>query len=650
VSFLNQYLLYALPLASLPIIIHLINRQRHRTLPWGAMMFLLDAKRLQRSMAKLRYWLIMAMRVLSILGLIFAISRPLSSGWLGANVGSQSDTVLLLLDRSPSMEETNANTQQSKRETALAKFTDLFGKTGEGKRFVLIESTRNQPEEVLIGQLSDHPNIAATDTHSNIPAMLESASGYLTTNGVGQADIWIASDLRSTDWYEDDGRWAAVRERFASQPGVRFHLLSYPSVAEDNLAISVNKVRRRVLGDDAELSLDLTLSGMPNSSSANPIAVEFVVNGARSVLDVELKDRTASIEHAIPIPRDTLNGWGKVSLPADRNLADNEYHFVFGPEPIRLATVISDDESTSRPIKLAAMAGPDPAIEFEVTELPTSKTSNIDWNATSLLVWHADLPTGTLATQCEAFLNSGKPMICFPPETPTANAFSGLQWTQWQTIDKSNPVGIGYWDNETELLARTQSGDALPVGKQTTERICGLVDAGRALARFTNDAPFVVKANANQPLYACTTLPKEESSSLAQDGIVLYAMIQRAIEMGVGQQGGARNIETGGLAASELGLNTLLSEKPDSASSADLPYHAGSHRTDAAWLSINRPLSEDSSETLGDESIEKLFSGLEYQQIQDNVGSDSSLANEIWRLFLFAMAMALVFEAVLCLG
>ncbi len=611
-------------------------------------MFLLDAKRLQRSMAKLRYWLIMAMRVLSIIGLIFAISRPLSSGWLGANVGSQSDTVLLLLDRSPSMEETNTNTQQSKRQTALAKFTELFKKTGDGKRFVLIENTRRNPEEVAIDQLADHPNTTATDTPSNIPAMLESASDYLTANSVGQADIWVASDLRAGDWNEDDGRWAAVRERFAGQPGVRFHLLSYPSVAANNLSISVTRVRRRLVGEEAELNLELAISGSPGSQN-NLVTVEFLVNGARSVLQVELKDKT-SIEHTIPIAADKLHGWGKVTLPADRNLADNEHYFVFGPEPVRLVTIISDDDATTRPIRLAAMAGPDPTLEFEVVTLSPARITDIDWNATSLLIWQVDLPTGTTATQCEAFLNAGKPIICFPPEVPNANVFAGLRWSAWKAIDKAEPVGIGYWDNETDLLARTQSGDALPVGKQQTDRYCELADVGRALARFTNDAPLVVKANANRPLYACTTLPKDDASSLAQDGVVLYAMIQRAVEMGVSQQGGARNTETGTTESSELGLDTLLSDNTDSVSSADLAFHASSHQTDTSWISINRPPTEDTRETLDGEKIEKLFNGLEYQQIQDDVGSDSSLANEIWRLFLFAMALALVFEAVLCLG
>ena len=79
-SFLQPFLLWALPLISLPIIIHLINQWRYQTKQWAAMMFLLQANRMNRGFAKIRQWLILAMRTLAILGLIVAISRPLASG------------------------------------------------------------------------------------------------------------------------------------------------------------------------------------------------------------------------------------------------------------------------------------------------------------------------------------------------------------------------------------------------------------------------------------------------------------------------------------------------------------------------------------------------------------------------------------------
>ena len=69
-SFLQPWLLAALPIMALPIIIHLINQRRYQTVPWGAMMFLLAANRMSRGYAKLRQWLILLFRTLAIAGLI----------------------------------------------------------------------------------------------------------------------------------------------------------------------------------------------------------------------------------------------------------------------------------------------------------------------------------------------------------------------------------------------------------------------------------------------------------------------------------------------------------------------------------------------------------------------------------------------------
>ena len=67
-SFLQPLLLAALPLVTLPIIIHLINQRRYQTVQWAAMMFLLAANRMSRGYARLRQWLIMAFRMLAIAG------------------------------------------------------------------------------------------------------------------------------------------------------------------------------------------------------------------------------------------------------------------------------------------------------------------------------------------------------------------------------------------------------------------------------------------------------------------------------------------------------------------------------------------------------------------------------------------------------
>ena len=102
-QFLQGGLLWGLFALSIPVIIHLLNRRRFRTVKWGAMQFLLRATRESRGKKRLKHIIILTCRALAIATLIFAIARPLLGGFLGWGSGKV-DTVILILDRSPSMD------------------------------------------------------------------------------------------------------------------------------------------------------------------------------------------------------------------------------------------------------------------------------------------------------------------------------------------------------------------------------------------------------------------------------------------------------------------------------------------------------------------------------------------------------------------
>ena len=140
-TFLNPIWLLALPLIALPILIHLLNQRRHRTVNWGAMQFLLSAKRMSRGMARLRQVLIMAARMLAIAGLIFAICRPLSSGWIGSLTGGKPETVIVVLDRSASMQQQQVETGETKLSSGRKKIVEALQTLGGKQPIVLIETS-----------------------------------------------------------------------------------------------------------------------------------------------------------------------------------------------------------------------------------------------------------------------------------------------------------------------------------------------------------------------------------------------------------------------------------------------------------------------------------------------------------------------------
>ena len=290
-TFLQPILLAALPLMALPILIHLINRQRHRTISWGAMMFLLDAKRMTRGMARLRYWLIMAMRMLAIATLIFAVARPLASGRMGLALGGAPDTTIIILDRSASMQQQDLETGESKQTAALRKLSQLLQTRGTAAQVVLIENGDNRALPIdSADSLLQFPATAATDIASDIPAMLQTALDYVVANNTGRTDIWICSDMRLSDWKTQDGRWLGLREDFRPLEGVRFYILSYPNNAPQNLSVWVERCRVAMLNESAQLVLDIVVRRPSGESAAVNVPLEFVINGARSVVNIEMTD------------------------------------------------------------------------------------------------------------------------------------------------------------------------------------------------------------------------------------------------------------------------------------------------------------------------------------------------------------------------
>src|SRR5690606_12557129 len=97
-TFLNAGLLAAgLAAVSIPILIHLLMRQRRKPVRWAAMRFLMEAYRKQRRRLRLQQWILLATRCLLIALLAFALGRPLleGAGLIGSGTGR---SVYLLID------------------------------------------------------------------------------------------------------------------------------------------------------------------------------------------------------------------------------------------------------------------------------------------------------------------------------------------------------------------------------------------------------------------------------------------------------------------------------------------------------------------------------------------------------------------------
>ena len=653
-TFLQPALLALLPLAALPVIIHLIHLYRRRQVKWAAMMFLLAAQRMNKGLSRLRQILILALRVLAIAAIIFVVTRPLAGGWLGLTGGAP-DTVLVLLDRSASMEHQNLATGVSKRLAGLRNLSKAIDDAvGTRSRLVLIDSALGRPLPIeRAAALLDLPHTSPTETAADIPALLQAALDHITTNKTGRTDVWLLSDLQRTDWDASGGRWETLRAAFGALPGVRFHLLCYPEPAREDLAVTVDRVIRRETSEKAELLLDLRIARDAQRAPPAELPLRVVINGAATTIKATLKENQLVMQaHAIPIDKAAKRGWGRVELPADTSPANNVFHFVFDDPPPMHSVVVSDDELEVAPLKAALSAPADPSRRYLSTVLGSRRAAEIPWEDAALIVWHAPIPKPgeVLTRQLQNFADAGRSLLFLPPESPDSTELFGLRWAQWKHDTAAKPQLVEWWRNDADLLANTRGGAALPVGTLEILRHCTIIGEGIPLARVAGREPLLMRSALARGggVYFLGTLPGPASSSLARDGVVMFALLHRALNDGARTLGKAQFRFA---SADALG-NDPFQWRPvegETVAANELPLRAGVVANADQITAVNRPPGEDQPETLSTTALNELFAGLDFRVLTDSLEKGRSLTNEIWRTFLVAMAIALLAEALLCM-
>lgn len=649
-SFLQPWLLAALPLVALPVIIHLINQRRFQTIRWGAMMFLLAANRMSRGYARLRQWLILLFRMLAIAGLIFAVSRPLASGLLGLTAGGRPDTTIIVLDRSPSMREQGPGTPISKLETGRAQLVRALGMRGSA-HWVLIDSAGNQPRELAsLDELATLPATEPASASADLPTLLQTAHDYIHSNQSGNTEVWICSDLRAHDWNAPSGRWQSIRDRFLEfSQGVRFHLLAYAASAPGNLGVRVTNVQREQIGDQADVLISLQLTRTDAEGAANvSVPIAFEIEGARSEITVDVSGPQYELRnHRLPIDKQQVRGWGKVSIPFDANPSDNEHYFVFDQPAPRRTIVVADDPLAARPLMLAAEISPNPSESTVAEALTVDDLGDVEWDDVALVLWQGALPTEPHAQALQRLIDRGGQVIFFPPQATTSDSFAGVSWQAW--TENSDGVAVETWRGDQDLLANTQSGTALPVGDLKILRHCGMTGEFTTLASLPGGVPLLTRVTTNRGgVYFCSTWPQAGASTLANNGVVLYVVVQRALVAGALGLGNTRQLIAGPAENAAAAAWRQLAG-PAEALSTDYAYHAGVYADGERLLAVNRAAEEDQPAVLADAAVAELFRGLDFVRVDDQAGSLASLIQEIWRMFLALMMLALVAEAALCL-
>ena len=636
-SFIQENILLGLPLILLPVIIHLINRMRHKPRKWAAMQFLFAATRSSTSHSKIKNWLILAMRILAVLMLLLFLSRPLVGGWMGWAFGGAPDVIMLLVDRSASMESRISGTNKSRREYAIEMVVDAAEKFEDKSHIVLLDSVTRKPQDIATASsILELPDTQPSDTAADIPAMLQSALDWLIDNQAGTAEIWIASDLQTTNWMPNDSRWKTLIESFNSlKQEVRIRLLATTQDSPMNASISVSELARTQSNEIGEVRLAVDIKRTKINNDIEPI--KQTINGITTEIEAKVNGQATRWRHRIEVG-DQSGGWGKLELSADGNPQDNITYYRYSDDHPMEGLVITESKLGS--LWQAAASAASKSSRKTAKLLTPNEFSKSDLRDVTLVIWHAPLPEGDASNALREFINEGGRLVFFPNGEANTVRFVGLGWGEKQAAEK-DPFKIGRWDEDQGPLANTDEGLLLPLNQLTVQQRQQVVGQAAVLAAFNDGQVFLARQTIGQgEVYFCSTLPLLTWSDLG-DGLVLVPMLQRLLSAGSSRFQRNFMSETGRVSAGDMQLEWTSVE---TGLRGNLQTEAGVYQSADRWLVVNRPANENNFERLEDELVAALFSGLTFRLFQAQ-RENTSLQSEIWDKFLILMLIALLVEA-----
>jgi len=644
-TFLQPYLLWLLPFAALPILIHLLNRMRFRTVHWAATNFLFSANRASTRYSRLRQLLLLACRVLALLAMLLAVARPLAGGWAGWMLSSSPDVVLILMDHSASMEARDAQTGVTRRQQALDELAAAAAVYGSRTRCVLFENVLRTPQEVAQPALLPHlPSLGPTDTSADMPALFDAAANWLVRNRAGLAEVWIASDLQRSNWQPESPRWRTLSTRLAALPEtVRVRLLALSGRSTPNASVTLVSAARQT--HTANPSLDLVFDIRRSDSAPATLPLSISLDGVRSHLDLPVDGPSTRVHHSLPLDPARDSGFGSIRLPPDGNDRDNAAYFVYSPPPSLHIAAVGPDDPSRRCLLAAADPFPDdPKISCDTIEQPGS---DIDWDKYALVLWSAPLPTGTLASHLEHFAQAGGVLIFFPSSAPDGNSFATASWGDAKIAPAGQPFRITHWDEQDGPLADSESSTPLAVPALQVVRAKAISSGGELRAVFGDNQPFLTERLLGKGrVYFCATLPQADWSTL-DDGRVLVPMLQRILQQGAKRFAAGSFLDAGdtSLIDNPAGWTSLDSPTPQ-----DIRSQAGVYRNGSRMVAVNRPADEDDPDRIAPDTSRRLFAPLNtFFFAERGAAGSRSLQGEIWRTLLFAMLIFLVGESFLSL-
>ncbi len=478
--------LFLLGLAAIvvPLLVHLVQREKRDPIAFPSLMFLERTKAPFTARRHLRDPLLFLLRALAVIALVLAFARPVLGRRASAGgLDQRRREMVVLLDRSFSMRIADRWTR------ARAVTDSVIASLAPGDRLTLVAFDRLAvaltPSTGDAAQLrAALATLAPTDESTRLAPAVSVAQQRLAASDAPSKVLVVVSDFQRSAWdLTDDARMA---------PGTTITPIDV-SAAAPVTDRSVRAVDVRPERGEGPSRVIVTARLANVGAAARGVNVTLEVGGRvlqqRSV-DVPRDGGTSVTFAAVPMPPEPVAA--RVVLAADALPGDDAFHFLLQQPPLLRVLVI---EGRGDPYLSRALAIGD-APRFDVTTRAPSRATATDLAGRALVIL-ADgaFPTTIGAAPLVQFVEQGGGLITALGEPATTRSWPAaadalIPGTIQAATDRIDARGavLGALDQRHPALALMSGARAGDVAAARFDRYRAIDTTGGVLARFDDGA------------------------------------------------------------------------------------------------------------------------------------------------------------------
>ena len=536
-TFLNAILAFGTLAFTVPLVIHLLNRSRYRTIEWGAMIFLEEQKPSNSRKIEWKHLLLLLVRCMIPICLALAMARPYLSGSSLLGVREPIATVVVL-DDSLSMQSKSSD-GQTRWSGALRSVDEVLKSLPEGSESHLVlagQSPKSISQDDIKEQIqlwSVSPSV--TGSVDLVEATKKSLE-WLSNQSLTRRQLIYISDFQSTDWSNDMDAIDEVK-RLASEQIIP-PVMSWLNVAE-------------IAASETDKSSE---SGFRNYSLSEPVITPTwftekqvvtlfcnVHNHSLTTIDslvvtIQLDDKTIDSQKINIAPSSSTRlttrfvapnqGWHllKIKIEAIDDLEiDNTKQIPFIVQS-RSQILLVDGDLRSEPMQsqsdflrialspftFSQVAGAD-YFDTRVVSVDKFRDTNLD-DVTAIALCNVPRVDPAIGTKMREFMERGGGVIAF-----LGNRVDLESWNRLPTLEQGgvrffvlspssnsqsgntadNPMAIALESLEASLFRELSQASRESIASVVINRsssIALLEDSkSDRIASFTNDEPWVIR-------------------------------------------------------------------------------------------------------------------------------------------------------------